>query len=71
MAVASPVAGTGLGSSTVEYLENQVRTAGLAQIILHARKVAVGFYEKYDYAIILPSHTMLGVLRHFLMRKQL
>ncbi|MDB5235027.1 MAG: hypothetical protein JWR44_2020 [Hymenobacter sp.] len=71
MAVAPEVAGSGLGSQVVEYLEKQARAAGLAEIILHARETAVGFYEKHGYAVVEPSHTLFGVLPHFLMRKQL
>ena len=44
---------------------------GLAKIVLHARETAVGFYERLGYAVVTPSHTLFGVLPHFLMRKNL
>ena len=71
MAVAPQVAGTGLGSQVVGYLEEQARTLGLPEIVLHARETAVRFYERHGYAVVAPSHTLFGVLPHFLMRKRL
>ncbi|MBD2724625.1 GNAT family N-acetyltransferase [Hymenobacter armeniacus] len=71
MAVAPAAAGTGLGSRVVAYLESQARAAGLREIMLHSRDSAVGFYEKHGYAVVEPSHTLFGVIPHFLMRKQL
>ena len=71
MAVAPAAAGQGLGSQVLTYLEAQARTAGLAEIMLHARETATSFYERHGYAVIEPSHTLFGVLPHFLMRKAL
>ena len=71
MAVAPDAAGTGLGRQVVEYLETQARTVGLTEIVLHAREAAVGFYQRLGYAVVAPSHTLFGVIPHFLMQKQL
>ena len=71
MAVAPEAAGTGLGSRVVAYLEQEAQAAGFAEIVLHARETAVGFYQKHGYAVVAPSHTLFGVLPHFLMRKAL
>ena len=71
MAVAPAAAGTGLGRQVVAYLEQEARARSLTEIILHARETAVGFYEKLGYELVAPSHTLFGVLPHFLMRKQL
>ena len=71
MAVTPAAAGQGLGSQVLQYLEAQARTAGLAEIVLHARETATSFYERHGYAVIEPSHTLFGVLPHFLMRKAL
>lgn len=71
MAVAPAAAGTGLGRRIVTYLEHEARVLGLAEIVLHARETAVGFYERLGYAVVAPSHTLFGVLPHFLMRKKL
>ncbi len=71
MAVASAAAGTGLGSRVVAWLEEQARAAGLREIVLHSREAAVGFYERLGYVVVEPSHTLFGVIPHFLMRKEL
>ena len=71
MAVAPAAAGTGVGRRVVAYLEKEARAMGLTEIVLHARETAVGFYEKLGYVVVAPSHTLFGVLPHFLMRKQL
>ena len=71
MAVAPAAAGTGLGRRVLAYLEAQGRAAGFTELVLHARHTAVGFYEKQEYAVVGPSHTLFGVLPHWLMRKEL
>lgn len=71
MAVAPAAAGQGLGRQVVAYLEAQARAAGLTEIVLHSRETAVGFYQQLGYAVVEPSHTLFGVLPHFLMRKSL
>ncbi|GAB3580977.1 GNAT family N-acetyltransferase [Hymenobacter daeguensis] len=71
MAVAPEAAGQGLGRQVVHYLEVQARAAGLTEIVLHSRETALGFYQQLGYAVVEPSHTLFGVLPHFLMRKQL
>ena len=71
MAVAPAMVGTGLGRQIVAYLEHQARAMGLTEIILHARETAVGFYARLGYEMVGPSHTLFGVLPHFLMRKLL
>ena len=71
MAVAPTAAGTGLGRRVVAHLEQEAQAMGLTEIVLHARETAVGFYEKLGYVLVAPSHTLFGVLPHFLMRKPL
>jgi ribosomal protein S18 acetylase RimI-like enzyme len=71
MAVAPEAAGKGLGQQLVSYLETQARAAGLTEIVLHSRETAVGFYQRLGYGVVEPSHTLFGVLPHFLMRKLL
>jgi len=71
MAVAPEAAGQGLGRQVVAYLEAQAREGGLTEIVLHSRETAVGFYQRLGYAVVEPSHTLFGVLPHFLMRKPL
>ncbi|MCC3153235.1 GNAT family N-acetyltransferase [Hymenobacter sp. BT770] len=71
MAVAPQAVGTGLGRQIMAALENQAQAAGLTEIVLHSREAAVGFYQRLGYAVVEPSHTLFGVIPHFLMRKQL
>ena len=71
MAVAPAAAGTGLGRQIMAALETQARAAGLTEIVLHSRESAVGFYQRLGYAVVEPSHTLFGVIPHFLMRRQL
>ncbi len=71
MAVAPAAAGTGLGRRVVAYLEQEARADGLTEIVLHARETAVTFYATLNYELVAPSHTLFGVLPHFLMRKPL
>ena len=71
MAVAPEAAGTGLGRQIMAALETQARAAGLTEIVLQSRKSAVGFYQRLDYAVVEPSHTLFGVIPHFLMCKLL
>ena len=71
MAVAPQAAGTGLGRQIMHALETQARAMGLTEIVLHSREIAVGFYERLGYEVVEASHTLFGVIPHFLMRKQL
>jgi ribosomal protein S18 acetylase RimI-like enzyme len=52
-------------------LETQAKAMGLTEIVLHSRESAVGFYGRLGYAVVESSHTLFGVIPHFLMRKQL
>jgi ribosomal protein S18 acetylase RimI-like enzyme len=49
MAVDDNVQGRGLGRRLVRYLEHHVRERGFREVTLHARDIAVGFYEKLGY----------------------
>ena len=71
MAVAPEAAGQGLGRRIVAALETRARAVGLTEVVLHSRESAVGFYQRLGYAVVEPSHTLFGVIPHFLMRKQL
>ena len=71
VAVAQAAQGQGAGRILMEYLETQARTAGLTEILLHARQNAVPFYERLGYAVVEPSYTLFGQIPHFLMTKKL
>ncbi len=49
MAVVSGLQGKGVGKVLLQFAENIARDSGYKKIIMHARKTAVGFYEKSGY----------------------
>lgn len=63
--------GRGVGQQLMAYLEEYATAQGFSECILHARESAVPFYEKIGYEVVAPSHTLFGVIPHFLMRKSL
>jgi uncharacterized protein (TIGR00369 family) len=71
MAVAPEAQGQGVGGQVLRHLEAQARARGLREIVLHAREVAVAFYQRHGYAVVAPSYTLFGQIPHFLMRKEL
>lgn len=70
MAVDTTVQKTGLGTSMLGFAEYVAAKKGFEIIELHARKVAVGFYEKYDYKILGEEFIEVGI-PHYSMRKQI
>lgn len=51
MAVSSGLQGKGIGRVLMTFAENVARDRGMRRIVMHARKSAVGFYEKLGYNI--------------------
>ncbi len=49
MAVVNDVQGKGIGRALMTFAENLARDRGYRKITMHARKQAVGFYEKLGY----------------------
>lgn len=60
----------GFGRGLVNYAESFVRERGYAEIVLHARETALGFYEKLGYQLEGNPFTEVG-LPHLAMRKKL
>ncbi|MBT5902191.1 MAG: GNAT family N-acetyltransferase [Opitutaceae bacterium] len=60
----------GLGSRILNALEAEAQKRGLDQVMLHARDVAVLFYEKHGYEVVAPGPFSWGI-KHFEMSKQL
>jgi N-acetylglutamate synthase-like GNAT family acetyltransferase len=70
MAVANNLQGKGIGASMMYFAENVARDAGFKKIRMHARKTAIGFYEKLGYTVM--GNEFLEVsIPHFLMEKKL
>lgn len=70
MAVQNSVQGKGIGASMMNYAENIARDAGFKKLIMHARKTAVGFYEKLGYSIVSDEFIEISI-PHFIMEKKL
>ena len=51
MAVLPKMQKSGIGASLIDFAEHVARDSGFRNIIMHARKTAVGFYEKQGYSL--------------------
>ena len=60
----------GFGRELVNYAHSFARERGYAEIVLHARETALGFYEKLGYQVEGNPFTEVG-LPHLDMRKKL
>ncbi len=70
MAVDSGEQKAGLGTAMLSFAEYVATKEGFEEIILNARKVAVGFYKKYDYKTIGDEFTEVNI-PHYKMMKRL
>ncbi|MBS1578645.1 MAG: GNAT family N-acetyltransferase [Bacteroidetes bacterium] len=70
MAVIFGLQGKGIGRSLMAFAENVARDAGFKIITMHARKSAVGFYEKLDYKIASNEFEEVTI-PHYVMEKNL
>ena len=52
MVVISGLQGKGIGRVLLQFAENIARDRGYKKILMHARKSAVGFYEKLGYNVV-------------------
>ena len=51
MAVPNNMQGKGIGRALMIFAENIARDQGYRKLCMHARKTAIGFYEKLGYAV--------------------
>ena len=70
MAVLNNLQGKGIGRALMNFAENIARDMGYRKIIMHARKTAVGFYEKLGYTAI-GDEFLEVTLPHYVMEKKL
>ena len=70
MAVEKTLQGKGIGASIMNYAENVARDRGYRVLVMHARKTAIGFYEKLGYIVAGNEFTEVSI-PHFVMEKKL
>jgi GNAT superfamily N-acetyltransferase len=70
MAVLSGLQGKGIGRVLMTYAENVARDHGYRKLNMHARKTALGFYEKLGYSVSGPEFQEVTI-PHFEMEKDL
>lgn len=70
MAVLNDLQGKGIGKALIQFAENLARDHGYQKMTMHARKNAVGFYEKMGYKVS-GSEFEEVTLPHFVMEKDL
>lgn len=68
MAVEDSTQKKGIGSKLLLFAEESAKEIGFDKIVLHARKVAIGFYLKYNYDIVGDEFEEVGI-PHFEMQK--
>ena len=70
MAVVNDVQGKGIGRALMTFAENLARDRGYKRITMHARKNALGFYEKLGYKKY-GAEFMEITIPHYVMEKEL
>jgi len=70
MAVHKSQQGKGVGGQLLHFAENVARHKGYRSMLMHARKTAVGFYEKLGYKVKGDEFEEVTI-PHFLMEKTL
>ncbi len=71
MAVETSYQGKRIGEKLMLNLELTAIENDKKKIILHAREIAIGFYQKLGYEMIEKSHLLFGEIQHYLMEKAL
>jgi GNAT superfamily N-acetyltransferase len=70
MAVLNDLQGKGIGRALMGFAENLARDRGYKILSMHARKNAIGFYEKMGYRIASDEFNEVTI-PHFVMEKKL
>lgn len=70
MAVYPEWQGKGMGRQLVEAAEFYAQQEGYTTMVLHARKVAMGFYRSMGYTVTSDEFTEVGI-PHYVMEKRL
>lgn len=70
MAVLNTLQGKGIGRAIMNFAENIARDRGYKVLSMHARKNAIGFYEKMGYKVNGDEFTEVTI-PHYVMEKSL
>ncbi len=70
MAVLNDLQGKGIGRALMNFAENLARDRGYKIMSMHARKNAIGFYEKMGYKVASNEFTEITI-PHYVMEKKL
>lgn len=70
MAVPNSMQGKGVGRALMIFAENIARDLGYRKLCMHARKTAIGFYQKLGYSITGDEFTEVTI-PHYIMEKAL
>jgi len=70
MAVLNNLQGKGIGRALMNFAENIARDQGYRKLIMHARKTAIGFYEKLGYSVV-GDEFLEVTIPHYIMEKKL
>lgn len=70
MAVQNNLQGKGIGASMMNFAETVARDKGYKKLVMHARKTALGFYEKLGYQVVGDEFTEVTI-PHYVMEKNL
>ncbi len=70
MAVQNNLQGKGIGASMMYFAETVARDKGYKKLFMHARKSAIGFYEKLGYKTVGDEFEEV-TLPHYVMEKRL
>ena len=70
MAVINKLQGKGIGRALMQFAENIARDRGFKKITMHARKSAIGFYERLGYNVSGDEFKEVTI-SHYVMEKNL
>lgn len=70
MAVGAALQGMGIGRALMGFAENIARDHGYRRLTMHARKSALGFYEKNGYRVCSDEFEEVTI-PHYVMEKEL
>jgi GNAT superfamily N-acetyltransferase len=71
MAVESSIQRKGFGKQIMLAIESYCKAQNSSEIILHAREIAIPFYESLNYKLVEKSHLLFNEIQHFLMNKKI